>query len=315
MKHDLDMLTNGEMLRQLVGTCPDGIIGVNRTGIVSIFNEAAEKLTGFDAAEVLKRISITELYDSPERPREIKRMLHSEGFGGTGRIEGIEVAIRRKTGGTVPIRLSATLLHSAGRETGSVGFFHDLTDHKELEEELRRQSITDSLTDLFNRRHFHTVLTDEVGRCRRYNHGLSLAFCDLDRFKSYNDTFGHHEGDNILRLVAETCVRTFRSTDVTFRLGGDEFAVVLIETEAPDATRSMERLRQAFNELWPKRMVSLGKRLEPVTLSIGVAQLLVNEPAEKLQLRADLAMYEAKNRGGNRTVTARGCIGADHRGG
>jgi diguanylate cyclase (GGDEF)-like protein len=236
-------------------------------------------------------------------------MLYSEGFGGHGRIDGIEAALKHKRGGTIPIRLSATLLGNSSGEIGSVGFFHDLTSRKELEEELRRQAITDSLTGLFNRRHFHTVLTAEVGRCRRYNHPLSLAFCDLDRFKPVNDTFGHHEGDNILRFVAATCKGTFRSTDITFRLGGDEFAVILVETDIRHAAHSLERMRRTFNTLWPKRMAGLGYRLKPVTLSIGVAQLLPKESAEKLLLRADLAMYEAKKAGGNRTVTANPCIG------
>jgi diguanylate cyclase (GGDEF)-like protein len=129
-------------------------------------------------------------------------------------------------------------------EIGSVGFFHDLTARKEMEEELRRRSITDSLTNLYNRRHFHSTLSEEIARSARYRGPLSLAVFDLDNFKAFNDTYGHQEGDAILCLVAECIRAVFRSTDYTFRLGGDEFGVLLVETELSNAGQVMERFKR-----------------------------------------------------------------------
>ncbi|MFO7601904.1 MAG: sensor domain-containing diguanylate cyclase [Candidatus Desulfacyla sp.] len=303
------MMASKNFLDKLVETCPDGIIGIDRKGTVIIFNAAAEKLTCRVAEAVIGRMSIQEVYDVPEIAREIKKQIYGEDYGGPGRVAGIEVTVKDTGGKRIPIRLSAALIFENDVEIGSVGFFHDLTDRKEMEEELRRRSITDSLTDLYNRRHFHTTLTEEMARCARYGGPLSLAVLDLDNFKPFNDTYGHREGDTILRLVAESIGAVFRSTDHAFRLGGDEFGVLLVETRLADAGQVMERFKTHFAEEWVHKMDYLGRRLQPVSMSIGVAQLADHEKADKFQLRADLAMYEAKNSGGSRVVLASEHIG------
>jgi diguanylate cyclase (GGDEF)-like protein/PAS domain S-box-containing protein len=305
----MDIMASKDFLDNLVLTCPDGIIGVNREGTVIIFNEAAEKLTGMSSKDVLGKVSITDVYHPPELARDIKKKLYSPEHGGVGRVDGIEVYVKGVDCEKIPIRLSAILLTENGKEIGSVGFFHDLTQRKQLEEELRRLSITDALTELYNRRHFHTVLSDEVTRSARYDRRLTLAFFDLDNFKPFNDTYGHQEGDNILRLVSKSMKGMLRSTDYAFRVGGDEFAFLMVETDLENGAPVLERFRTNFNEQWPSRMSHLGSKLKPVTMSIGVAQLTNKEKSDKFQLRADLAMYEAKAAGGNRTVRASEEIG------
>ncbi|MEW5914031.1 MAG: sensor domain-containing diguanylate cyclase [Thermodesulfobacteriota bacterium] len=303
------MLAEKEFLEELIQLCPDGIIGVDRAGTVIIFNQAAENLTGLNSKNILGKASITEVYQPAELAREIKRKLYSQEHGGVGRLDGIEVYVKGAGDRKVPIRLSGTILSKDGREIGSVGFFHDLTVQKQLEEELRKHSITDSLTGIYNRRHFHEVLSEEVERSLRYGRPLSLAAFDLDHFKPFNDTYGHQEGDNILRLVGECMRSTLRSLDRAFRVGGDEFAFIMVETDLAQATLALERFRTAFNQMWPRRMSYLQSSLPPVSMSIGVAQLLKDEKPDKLLLRADLAMYEAKKDGGNRTVRAGASIG------
>ena len=305
----MDIMASKDFLDKLVLTCPDGIIGVNREGTVIIFNEAAEKLTGLNSKDVLGKVSIMDVYHPPELARDIKKKLYSPDYGGIGRVDGLEVYVKGASSERIPIRLSATLLKEDGKEIGSVGFFHDLTERKQLEEELRRLSITDTLTGLYNRRHFHTILIDEVNRSARYDRQLALAFFDLDNFKPFNDTYGHQEGDNILRLVSKSMKGMLRSTDYAFRLGGDEFAFLMVETDLKNAAAVLERFRKSFNEQWPRRMSYLGSKLKPVTMSVGVAQLADREKSDKLQLRADLAMYEAKSAGGDRTVRASEEIG------
>jgi len=150
---------------------------------------------------------------------------------------------------------------------------------------------------------------EAMARFARYKRPLSMAVFDLDNFKPFNDTYGHQEGDNILRLVTECTRSVFRQTDHTFRLGGDEFAVLLVETDLAKAGQVMERFKAHFTEEWSLKMEYLGRTLRPVTMSIGVAQLAVGEKADKFQLRADLAMYEAKSAGGNRVVLASKKIG------
>ncbi|MBU4566224.1 MAG: sensor domain-containing diguanylate cyclase [Desulfarculus sp.] len=298
-------MADQSFIDRLVQLCPDGIIGVNREGTIVIFNEAAERLFKRDDDEVLGKLHITDIYRPPDVARQIKKLLYDQEHGGKGRLDEVEVEVINAEGQNVPIRLSAALLVENGQEIGSVGFFHDMTARKELEEELLRRSITDSLTGLYNRRHFHETLSHEVQRSQRYRRPLTLAMLDLDSFKPFNDTYGHHEGDNILRLVSDTMRASLRQLDHAFRLGGDEFAFVLVETDLDQGLMAVERFRSAFNQAWPTKMGYLGGKLPPVTVSIGLAQLGDGEKPDKLTMRADLAMYEAKKGGGNRAVKAR----------
>ncbi len=303
-------MDNREFLQSLVSLCPDGIIGVDRQGTIVIFNEAAENLTGWRAGDVIGKAHIDKIYDPPSLSRQIKKMLHSPDHGGNGRLVGARVDINTREGHLVPIRLSAALIMEDGVEVGSVGFFHDLTQQKQLEDELRRLSVTDSLTGLFNRRHFHTLLSDEVLRSQRYGRPLTLITFDLDHFKPFNDTFGHQEGDNILRQVTACARAVLREQDRAFRLGGDEFALVMVETNLESAALAAERFRRHFNDSWPLAMSEEARHLKPVSISLGVAQLTPGEKSDSLIKRADLAMYEAKRAGGDRTIQAQQAIGA-----
>ncbi len=310
----MDMMASKDFLDKLVLMCPDGIVAVNRQGIVIIFNSAAEKLTGLASEDVIGQMTIQDVYQLPDLAREIKKKIYDEGYGGRGRLDGIEVPVKGAEGKTIPIRLSAALIFGPGpdgepQEMGSVGFFHDLTTRKEMEAELRKRSITDSLTNLYNRRHFHSTLMEEIARSSRYGSPLSLAIFDLDHFKPFNDTYGHQEGDHILCFVAECLSSVFRTSDNAFRLGGDEFGALLVETDLEKAGLVMNRFKQAFSDRWPLKMAYMGEELRPVTMSIGVAQLAPGEKSDKFQMRADLAMYEAKKAGGDRAVLASEKIG------
>ncbi|MCP4599664.1 MAG: diguanylate cyclase [Proteobacteria bacterium] len=290
--------------RKMFALCPDAIIGINRAGIITIFNKAAEKLTGWKIEEAIGKLSITEIYGTLDTAHLVKKKLYSDEYGGSGYLEGFEVIGRNRDGIEIPVRLSAILLFKDEVEVGSVGFFHDLSKHRQLEDDLRKLSITDSLTGLYNRRHFYSVLQDEAGRSDRYGRPLTLIFLDLDNLKTFNDNFGHHEGDNILRFVSKCSQKTIRAQDYAFRQGGDEFALLLVETNLENGTRVAERFRRAFNNEWPVSMSHLKTRLNPVTISLGVAEHEKKESLDDLIRRADLAMYEAKKTGGDCFVKA-----------
>lgn len=303
-----EMLEEKRFLENLVASCPDGIIAVDRRGMIVLFNKAAESLTGHTGEEVIGRASIEDVYHPATLARQIKKRLYSEEFGGRGFLEDFEVEILTKEGRKVPIRLSASLLHRDGEEIGSVGFFHDLTAQKRMEARLREISITDELTGLYNRRHFFHVLSDELTRATRYRRPLSLIAIDLDNFKTYNDTLGHLEGDGILKSLGQTLLTVPRKTDKAFRSGGDEFMVVLPETDLTNAIVTAERIRKGFLDRWPHGIPDLEFDITPPTLSLGIAEAS-GEPMEHLIKRADLTMYEAKRAGGNQSRTASARIG------
>jgi diguanylate cyclase (GGDEF)-like protein/PAS domain S-box-containing protein len=291
-------------LINLIALCPDGVIAIDRPGTIIIFNRAAEMLTGHPAKDVLGKRNIAEIYPSPDIARKIKSRIYSEEHGGTGTIKDYEVEILSQDGRTIPIRLSATLIFENGEEIGSVGFFHDLTTRKQMEDKLRQLSITDSLTGLYNQRYFHTCLTRELERALRYHRTLSLICFDLDGFKECNDVLGHLEGDNILRLVGDLLPDIVRQSDLTFRYGGDEFFVLLPEADLKSAKATGEKIKDRFNEHWPYEINDKDDTVGRVTLSIGVAELGTEETSESIVKRADVAMYEAKRRGGDRVVAA-----------
>lgn len=292
--------------KEIVSVCPDAIIAVDRRGIISLFNEAAERLVGWSSEEVLGKMSIAEIYPSLEVARQVKRDLCGPHHGGPGRLIGYETEGRTRSGRRFPVHLSAVVLHENGEATGSVGFFHDLSKRKELEDKLFRQSITDGLTGLFNRRHFYTVLHRELTRSQRYQRPLTLVYIDLDHFKAVNDTLGHQRGDEVLCLASNCAKEVLRAQDYAFRQGGDEFALLLVETSFDNGYHVAERFRQRFNVAWARALAKLANDLEPVTLSLGVAQHQEDEAADRLIARTDMAMYSAKKAGGDRTVCAGG---------
>jgi diguanylate cyclase (GGDEF)-like protein/PAS domain S-box-containing protein len=279
-------------LQDLVSLCPDPIIGVNRAGVIILFNVAAERLLGYRGEEVLDRLAITQVYASAERAREIKKLLYASP---DRQIEGYETSLLSRGGRVIDIRLSAKLLLRNGEEFGSIGFFHDLTERKQLESKLKQLSITDSLTGLYNQRHFHAVLEAELERARRYRRPLSLVCIDLNHFKQVNDLLGHLEGDSALRFTARTIQKHLRKTDIAFRYGGDEFMLLLPETSGEEAGLIGDRVRASFDRCWADEWAAKAN-CPIVSLSIGIAEFDQHESAEGLIRRADTIMYDAKRR-------------------
>ena len=153
------------------------------------------------------------------------------------------------------------------------------------------QARTDSLTGLVARRRFLELLEGEVRRTRRYRHPLSLAYLDVDDFKTVNDSQGHHEGDRLLRTIADVLREETRDIDVAGRVGGDEFMLLMPETEPNDARALVERLQRGLASA--AREGGL-----PVTFSIGVLTFLaVPADPEGAVRQVDALMYEVK-RGG-----------------
>lgn len=169
---------------------------------------------------------------------------------------------------------------------------------------LREQSFRDSLTGLYNRRYFDSRLEREWHRAVRDQSQLSLLFCDIDRFKRFNDTFGHPQGDECLRLVGHALARTIeREFDFVARIGGEEFALVLPMTDAAGAERVARRLLASLREQGIERTDT---DAGAVTMSCGVATAFPHQDGEpELLVRAaDEAMYKAKRRGRNCYVVA-----------
>jgi two-component system, cell cycle response regulator len=178
---------------------------------------------------------------------------------------------------------------------------------QENAEELRRRaeaasemSMTDALTGLLNRYGLQRALQRELAEARRYARPLSCLLLDVDFFKSVNDTHGHAAGDAALMQAARVLSESVRGSDVVCRYGGEEFLVLAPETDARGAHALAEKMRLAV----AARLFGDGERAFPLTLSAGVAELRPGESGNDMIARADLALYQAKQRGRDRVEAA-----------
>lgn len=157
--------------------------------------------------------------------------------------------------------------------------------------ELAALASTDGLTGAFNHRHFH----EQLSKLGKVTGAISLLMVDVDKFKSFNDTFGHPAGDRVLRKVAEALRAVARKSDIVVRYGGEEFAVLMADSDADPALALAERIRQ--------RVESIDVTERPVTVSVGVSTLAGGEGVGRALLeQADLALYAAKAAGRNRVM-------------
>ncbi len=176
-----------------------------------------------------------------------------------------------------------------GRVIQCAVFGREITENKQMEQELTRLSITDDLTGLFNQRQFIEKIEQEVDRADRMRYPLCLVIMDVDNFKVYNDTYGHLKGNEILRGIGEIIRSSIRKdVDSAYRFGGDEFAVILPYADKDTALEIIERIGQ--------RTV---RELDGVSISFGIAPLTGSITARELIHSADKLMYEQKGQSRN----------------
>jgi diguanylate cyclase len=179
------------------------------------------------------------------------------------------------------------------------GEISELRDHLET---VRREALTDALTGLANRKFFDMKLHEETRNAEKTGETLCLLMADIDHFKSFNDSYGHRVGDEVLKIVARTLKEGVKGQDTASRYGGEEFALLLPRTGLDGATAlaNQIRTRLAGRTITNRRT---GESYGAVTLSIGVAQHRHGEALEQFVQRADQGLYRAKNDGRNCVAT------------
>ncbi len=168
-------------------------------------------------------------------------------------------------------------------------------------EAIRTESLTDPLTGLGNRKYFDRSIEAAVQAALASDEPLSLLMFDIDHFKSFNDSYGHLTGDQVLRLVGMSLKQTIKGQDITARYGGEEFAVLLPNTAIRQALTVADHIRRAVMAKELKKK-STGEILGRVTISVGVSMLRPDDDTDSLIERADACLYIAKRNGRNRVV-------------
>lgn len=197
----------------------------------------------------------------------------------------------------MPVDFSAAAIHDEEYGFGgSVLVFNDITERKNVEQQLMRLARYDELTGLANRTLFREFLRKSMARAKRGGRLMGLLFVDLDRFKAVNDAHGHEAGNVVLRSVSAEIRGAVRASDLAARYGGDEFVVLLTRTDLTGAGRVAEAIRAGIEGVGRRLGYSAGF----VTASIGLAEFDPGDPdSGDLLVAADRALYVAKSKGRN----------------
>ncbi len=278
----------------MLNAAGEGVIGVDASGIVKFVNPAALSLLGSTAAQMIDQ----EFRYFPIDPERENGKPEGSLFKPTGSAEGlsIEEALFERANGS-RFLTSYCCSPLAGKVNGVVVVFQDITARREMEEELRQQTVTDHLTGLTNRNGFKLALQAALERARRAKDHVALMFIDLDHFKRINDNLGHDVGDFLLRSLATRLKEQVRSYDIVSRIGGDEFTVVIGGLQEPEdaamvARKILNVLRHPFLLKDDIRVI--------VSASIGIASYPdCGDDIDTLMRAADVAMYQAKRDGRN----------------
>ncbi|MGA8988762.1 sensor domain-containing protein [Aeromicrobium sp.] len=288
--HAIESAKRADLLRRsILDSLPFSIIASDPDGTIVTSNPAAERLLGFDRDELIGS------------PIDVLRGSPSSGPALLGSrsdlVDEREVDYRRKDGSTIPVNeASALIMSEDGEISGVLSVAYDITQRREAEAFIRHMAHFDFLTDLPNRTKLFERLDADLRAARRSGRSVAVALVDLDHFKRFNDSLGHHVGDDLLVQMANRLRSQVRAGDMVARLGGDEFVLVLTAVDGPEELE--DRITEMLAGI-PEPFVCNGHELI-VTASIGIALFPDGgQDAITLLKHADTAMYHAKSAGRN----------------
>ncbi|HNY51244.1 MAG TPA: sensor domain-containing diguanylate cyclase [Smithella sp.] len=274
-------------------------IVIEQDTTISMFNNDFANFTGYDRDEIIGH-SWTKFVaeDDIVRLLSFHRARRQESSSAP---RNYEFKIRNKNGNLLNIFMTITIIPET---TQSVASMVDITERVKVEKELQKSerrylelSILDDLTQLYNSRHFYAQLEKEMERSKRYEQPLTLLMLDLDKFKDFNDTYGHIEGDYVLSRLGQVIKRCLRDSDSAYRYGGEEFTVMLPVTTSQDGFVIAQRIQ---NELSHEIFTPVSGEKVALTMSIGISQYNPHDDVKAFVNRADHFMYQAKHDGRNR---------------
>ena len=266
-------------------------------GVIEYVSPIVESITGYRQEEVIGKTP--SLFKSGRTDEKIYQALwgaikNRQAWSG-------ELENRRKNGEYYWESISiAPVLDDERNLVAFVGISMDISERKQMEQQLQELAASDSLTGIFNRRYFLQEVGHQLNHSRRYSMPISLMIIDIDNFKQLNDSGGHALGDQAILQFVDICRKTIRTVDIFGRMGGDEFAIAMPETGSAEALVLAERLRS----LVMAATVTHDSRKAQMTISIGLSSYIFgqgkDESIEVFLHRADKALYKAKRLGRNR---------------
>ena len=292
--------------KALLDNLSDGVYFVDRDRRITYWNRGAELLSGYASGDVVGTCCQDNLL---RHVTSEGKLLCTDGCPLTATLhDGLDrqemVYLHHKNGQRLPVRIRVSPVRNASGEiTGALEVFSDDSAHAaaiEMIDRLRKDALHDLLTGVGNRRYCDITLKARLAERERFGWPFAVLILDVDRFKSINDQFGHPTGDSVLAMVAATLVRGIRPLDFVGRWGGDEFIVVLANITGSEVHSLADRLRM----LVERSSFSAASGHVGVTVSVGATIAGPVDTEESLVDRADILVYQSKQRGRN-------CVTAD----
>jgi diguanylate cyclase (GGDEF)-like protein/PAS domain S-box-containing protein len=290
-----------DSFERIIENLHDGLYFVDRDRVITYWNKAAEQISGFTANEVVGKScsdNILTHIDS-EGNSLCTGMCPLAGTIADGKPREAEIYMHHKDGHRIPVSVRiSTLTDRDGNIIGGIELFTDVSNKATNElrvKELEKLALLDNLTLLANRNYIEREIQSRFEEKNRYNVPFGILFIDIDRFKKFNDIYGHYVGDDVLKFVANTFVANARPFDFYGRWGGEEFIGIIRNINSQDLELLGNRLRYLVENSY---IIHENEKLY-VTISIGATLVNENDTIDSLIKRADTFLYKSKAAGRN----------------
>ena len=296
------MKLTGDAYEKIIATLNEGLYFVDKNRVITYWNRAAEKISGFTADEVVGRScadNILTHVDSDGNSLCLGKCPLAESMA-DGTPREAKVYMHHKDGRRIPVYVRISVLTDEnGAVIGGVELFTDVSAQEANElrmKELERLALMDRLTRLANRNFIEKELQSRFEEKKRLNVPFGILFMDIDHFKNVNDTYGHDVGDEVLKFVAGTFSANVRPFDLYGRWGGEEFIGIVRNVNEKELQVIGDRIRMLVAKAY---LFHEGKKLQ-VTISVGATRVKKEDTVESLIKRADTLLYKSKQAGRNR---------------
>lgn len=290
-----------ESYARIIDNMHDGLYFVNKDRIITYWNKAAERISGFAARDVLGKSCADNILTHIDADGNqlctglcpLKETIND------GAPREHEVYMHHKKGHRIPVSVRTSVLtDNTGKIIGGIELFTDISSQNSnllRVKELEKMALLDNLTQLANRNYIERELKSRFEEIKRLDVPFGVLFMDIDFFKKFNDTYGHDVGDEVLKFVANTYVSASRPFDVYGRWGGEEFIGIIRNISSSDLEVLGNRLRLLLENSYINHE---NKKLR-VTISIGATIVKVDDTINSLLKRADTLLYQSKKEGRN----------------